>query len=48
MNENNVEEIVEEIAHDVNPKRINREAERLGIAPAELLRRVMNEVENRL
>lgn len=47
MNENDVQEIVEEI-DDVNPERINREAERLGIAPAELLRRVMNEVEKRL
>lgn len=48
MSESDIIEIVDEIADDVDPVRIERAADRLGISPAELLKRVMAEVEARL
>lgn len=48
MSNDDISEIVDEIADDVDPVRIEREAERLGLKPEQLLDRVVNEVMARI
>jgi hypothetical protein len=48
MNENDIVEVVDEIVDDVDPSRIEREAERLGISKDELMSRILNELRARL
>jgi hypothetical protein len=48
MTEEDIVEVVDEIADDVDPPRIEREADRLGLTPDELLNRVVTEVMTRL
>lgn len=48
MDEDDIVEVVDEIADEVNPDRIDREARRLGISTDELLDRVVVEIKARL
>lgn len=43
-----ISEVVDELADELNPPRVEREAERLGISVDELLQRVVTEVTARL
>lgn len=47
-NEEDIIEVVDEIADDIDPPRIEREANRLGITVEELLERVKKEILTRL
>lgn len=46
--EEDISEVVDEIVDDMDPTRITREAEMLGIKEDELLRRVNNEMKARI
>jgi hypothetical protein len=46
--ESDIIEVVDEIVDDMNPPRIESEAERLGLTPEELLARVTAEALSRL
>lgn len=46
--ENDVAEVVDEIVDDLDPNRLEDEAERLGIKPVDLLERVITEARARL
>lgn len=46
--EDEIIEVVDEIADDINPERIDREAERLEITAADLMDRVRQEVLSRI
>lgn len=48
MSEDDVSEVVDELADELDPARVEREAERLGVTVDELLQRVVTEVKARL
>jgi hypothetical protein len=48
MNEQELIDVVDEIVDDLNPPRIESEAERLGVSITELMTRVVKELNARL
>lgn len=48
MNENEITEVVDEIVDDMDPSRIESEAERLGLKAEDLLARVFAEARERV
>ena len=46
--DNDIVEIVDEIVDDIDPRTIEREAERLGLTTDELINRVVTELKSRI